>query len=99
MASRSIRTTVTSVVADAEAIRAGWPARHPSPKKSPGPSMATTPDFPRSETTVSVTCLFQGKTRRPLGRLERKTTCFFRYAEIDRPVPAFVRNAFCIESG
>ena len=42
--------------ADAVAIRTSWPARHPSPKKSPRPSMATTADFPCSETTVSLIC-------------------------------------------
>ncbi len=56
MACRAIRTTDTSVIADALAIRRGWPARHPSPKKSPGPSIATTAERPRCETTVSLTC-------------------------------------------
>ena len=38
-------------------IRTGWPARHPSPKKSPGPSIATTASLPVFDNTDSLTPL------------------------------------------
>jgi hypothetical protein len=38
-----------SVIAVAVAMRTGCPARHPSPKKSPFPKIATTASFPRGE--------------------------------------------------
>src|SRR5438045_2887450 len=44
--------TVTVV---AFATRRGCPARHPSPKKSPGPSIATTASLPLFESTDSLT--------------------------------------------
>ena len=36
-------------------IRTGWPARQPSPKKSPGPSIATTASLPAFDSTDSLT--------------------------------------------
>src|SRR5580698_6135154 len=48
-------STVVAVTAVAVPIRSGWPARHPSPKKSPGPSTATTASLPRWFTTDSLT--------------------------------------------
>ena len=47
--------TVVATTAVAALMRSGWPARHPSPKKSPGPSMATTASFPVEDNTVSFT--------------------------------------------
>ena len=37
---------VLGVIAMALTMRTGWPARHPSPKNSPGPSIATTASLP-----------------------------------------------------
>ena len=34
---------------------ADWPARHPSPKKSPGPSIATMASLPVFDSTESLT--------------------------------------------
>ena len=39
----------------AVAIRDGWPARHPSPKKVRGPRTATTASFPAGDSTDSRT--------------------------------------------
>ena len=36
-------------------MRNGWPARQPSPKKSPGPSIATTASRPVFDSTDSFT--------------------------------------------
>ena len=41
-----MRRIVLGVIAMALAMRTGWPARHPSPKNSPGPSIATTASLP-----------------------------------------------------
>ena len=46
---------VLGVIAVALPMRTGWPARHPSPKKSPGPSIATTASLPVFESTDSFT--------------------------------------------
>jgi hypothetical protein len=46
MADFSIRMIVQSVTATADARRSGCPIRHPSPKKSPAPRMATTASLP-----------------------------------------------------
>ena len=43
------------MIAVALPIRTGWPARHPSPKKSPGPSIATTASRPVFDSTDSLT--------------------------------------------
>ena len=48
-------TIELSVVAVAVDMRSGWPARHPSPKKSPGPRSAMTACLPCCERTVSLT--------------------------------------------
>ena len=45
-----LRSTVVGTTAAAALTRSGWPAKHPSPKKSPGPSMATTASFPIDDT-------------------------------------------------
>jgi hypothetical protein len=50
-----MRSTDVAITAVAVPIRTGCPARHPSPKKSPGPSMATTASFPALESTDSLT--------------------------------------------
>jgi hypothetical protein len=42
-----------SDVAEALAMRAGCPARHPSPKKSPARRMPITTSFPWRETRLS----------------------------------------------
>ncbi len=44
-----------AVVAVALPIRTSWPARHPSPKNSPGPSIATTASLPVFDSTDSLT--------------------------------------------
>ena len=41
-----MRRIVLGVIAMALTMRTGWPARHPSPKNSPGPSIATTASLP-----------------------------------------------------
>src|SRR4051812_20789048 len=46
---------VLGVIAVALPMRTGWPARHPSPKKSPGPSIATTASLPVLDSTDSLT--------------------------------------------
>src|ERR1051326_7475110 len=50
----TLRITL-GVMAVALPIRIGCPARHPSPKKSPGPSMATTASRPDLDSTDSLT--------------------------------------------
>jgi hypothetical protein len=52
------RTIEQSEIAVAVAMRTGWPARLPSPRKSPAPNMAITPSLPALETTVSLTLPF-----------------------------------------
>src|SRR6267378_8501317 len=51
----SMTSTVVGATVVAVAMQMDWPARHPSPKKSPGPRIATTASFPVSLTTVSFT--------------------------------------------
>src|ERR1700693_5544074 len=51
----AIRVIRHSSIAVVVATRRSWPFRHPSPKKWPGPRMATTASLPCSETTVSLT--------------------------------------------
>ena len=46
--------TTLGVIAVALPMRIGWPAMHPSPKKSPGPSIATTASLPVRDTTDSL---------------------------------------------
>jgi hypothetical protein len=55
IASFSITRTVADVVVVAVPIRTGWPVSAPSPKKSPGPSMATTASFPLRDRTEILT--------------------------------------------
>jgi hypothetical protein len=50
-----MRRTVVGTTAVAVPILTGWPARHPSPKKSPGPSIPTTASFPAEDKTDSFT--------------------------------------------
>jgi len=45
-------------IAVAVARRTGWAARHPSPRKSPGPKMAMMASLPALETTLSLTLPF-----------------------------------------
>src|ERR1019366_1385324 len=47
--------TVVGVIAVAVLARCVCPARHPSPKKSPGPNTATTASLPNSSTTARFT--------------------------------------------
>ena len=47
-----------AIVAMAVAMRTGCPARAPSPKKSPGPSIATVASLPAWEMTRSLTAPF-----------------------------------------
>ena len=54
----SIRAIVHSDKGVAVLMRLTWPARHSSPRKSPGPKMATTASFPLLETTASLTLPF-----------------------------------------
>ena len=51
----STTSTALGLSADAVAIRRGCPARHPSPKKSPAPRIATTASFPVRDSTESLT--------------------------------------------
>jgi len=55
MARFSIRTMAESAKVAAVAMCRGWPARHPSPKKSPALRIATTPSLPCRDTTLSLT--------------------------------------------
>src|SRR6266480_4373847 len=55
MVAFSKRVITHSSTALVVAMRSGWPFRHPSPKKWPGPRIATTASLPCSETTVSLT--------------------------------------------
>ncbi len=50
-----MRSTVVGTTAVAVPMRIACPARHPSPKKSLGPSMATTASFPADDNTDSFT--------------------------------------------
>ena len=52
MAAFSSRMIEHSVIAVTVAIRRAWPFMHPSPKKSPGPMIASTASLPFSEVTV-----------------------------------------------
>src|SRR5438067_12617222 len=49
------RRMTLGVMASALPMRTGWPARHPSPKNSPGPSIATTASRPVLERTNNFT--------------------------------------------
>jgi len=51
----SRRVITHASTARAVAMRSGWPFRHPSPKKWPGPRIATTASLPCLETTTSLT--------------------------------------------
>src|SRR5579872_4112314 len=55
MAFLSIRRMAQSVIAVAEPMRSGWPAREPSPKKFPSFSIPIVASFPALDTTVSRT--------------------------------------------
>jgi hypothetical protein len=48
-------SAVVGVIAIAVTMHLDCPVRHPSPKKSPGPRIATTASLPLSLTTVSFT--------------------------------------------
>ena len=50
-----MRNAVVGRTAVAVLMRTGWPARHPSPRKSPGPRMATTASLPVADNTESFT--------------------------------------------
>src|SRR5215210_7590248 len=50
-----MRRITLGVIAVALPMRIGWPARQPSPKKSPGPSIATTASRPVLDSTDSLT--------------------------------------------
>ncbi len=64
MAAFSSRMISHSIIAVTVAIRSDCPAKHPSPKKSPLPRIATIASFPCSETTVIFTLPFwMWKTR------------------------------------
>ncbi|OFW16590.1 MAG: hypothetical protein A3F70_08585 [Acidobacteria bacterium RIFCSPLOWO2_12_FULL_67_14] len=51
----STTSTVLALSAMAVAMRRGCPARHPSPKKSPGPRIATTASLLSRDSTESLT--------------------------------------------
>ena len=50
-----IRKRAVRMTAVAVPMRNGCPARQPSPRKSPGPSMATTASLPAEDSTESLT--------------------------------------------
>ena len=52
MAAFSSRMIEHSAIAVTVAMRRGWPFMQPSPKKSPGPMIASTASLPFSEVTV-----------------------------------------------
>ena len=58
IASFSMISTLLAATAVAVPMRTGWPARTPSPKKSPGASIATTASLPMRESTDSLIAPF-----------------------------------------
>src|SRR5438105_15788329 len=84
---------VLSVIAIAVAIRSGWPARHPSPKKLPGPRIPMTACFPCRERTVSLT--FPRSTKKTTSARSpcEKIVWFFRQSLVVLPAPTIASNA------
>src|SRR2546427_2611027 len=82
-----------SVIAIAVAIRSGWPARHPSPKKLPGPRIPMTACFPCRERTVSLT--FPRSTKKTTSARSpcEKIVWFFRQSLVVLPAPTVASNA------
>src|ERR1043166_2829280 len=92
MAALVILVIVQSSIDVVVAMRSGWPFRHPSPKKLPGPRIAMTASLPCSEMTVSLTLPFWMKKTASATSPWEKTTCPFRYLVIVFPSPTLARN-------
>src|SRR5439155_13385401 len=84
---------VLLVSAVALPMRTGWPARHPSPKKSPGPSIATTASLPVLESTDSFTPPFWMYRTLSHGSPCVKIVSDRQYSTILLATPAESRNA------
>src|SRR4026209_1380727 len=87
------------VMAVALPMRRDWPARHPSPKKSPGPSIATTASLPVFESTESFTPPRWMYSTLLQGSPCLKMTSAARYSTIVRATPAESRNAWALNVG
>ena len=85
-----------SIVAVAVPMRTGCPARHPSPKKSPGPSIATTASRPVFESTESFTPPFWMYSTCSQGSPWVKMTSARRYSTIFLATPAESRKAWAL---
>src|ERR1700732_479064 len=85
-----------SVIVATVAMRCACPARHPSPKKSFVPSIATTAS---SETTVTFTLPLSMKKTAPAGSPCEKTIASLRYLPMLRPSPTMPRKDFGSNGG
>src|SRR5580698_4195306 len=95
----SMANTLVGVTAVAVAMRKGCPAKPPSPRKSPGPKIATTASFPEEETTDSFTPPFwMYMTLLEVSPWE-KTVAFLLNSTIARATPAESRKACTLKTG
>ena len=101
---RSIRPLLTSrmmlgVMAVALPMRTRCPARHPSPKKSPGPSIATTASLPLVDSTDSFTppawMYMTSLQASPCAKITSPRP----YLVLERGPPTASRNACALKGG
>src|ERR1041384_4198502 len=88
-----------SVIVVTVAMRCACPARHPSPKNSFAPRIATTASLPCSETTVIFTLPFWMKNTTSAGDPCEKTIWSLRYLPMLRPSPTLARKDFGLNDG
>src|SRR5437867_11263314 len=80
-------------------MRTSCPARHPSPKKSAGPRIATTASLPTSLTTDSFTPPSWIYITLVAGSPWEWIFCNFRYPTTSLDTPAASRNAWPSQGG
>src|SRR6266702_1577392 len=89
---------VLLMIAVALAMRTDCPARHPSPKKSPGSSIATTASRPVFELTESFTPPLWIYRTLSHGSPWAKMTSVRRYSTIFLAIPTELRNAWALNA-
>src|ERR1039458_5963487 len=92
ISSLSRRTVSQSVMAVAVDIRLIWPARQPSPKKSPPANSAMTASLPWLDTTVSFSLPFSIWKMESAGSPWVNTTSPLRKATVVLPAPTLARR-------
>src|SRR6186713_329249 len=92
----SIVRIVLAAAAVAVPMRIGWPARQPSPKKSPGPSMAITASRPVFDSTESLTSPSWMYITSVAGSPWEKITRRPGYFAITRLTPDESRNSWAL---